>query len=53
MLAQVMIGIVTVMHASPLGLAILHQAGALVVVALLIRTKFEIAYPSEQKIARA
>ncbi len=52
-LAQVMVGIVTVMHASPLGLAILHQAGALIVVALLVRTKFEIAYPSEQKIARA
>ncbi len=51
-LAQVMVGIVTVMHASPLNLAIFHQAGALIVVGMLVRTKFEIAYPSEQSIAR-
>jgi len=51
-LAQVMVGIVTVMHGSPLGLAIAHQAGALIVVALLTRAKFEIAYPGEQRIAR-
>jgi len=51
-LAQVMAGIVTVMHGSPLEIAILHQAGALIVVALLVRTKFEIAYPAEQRIAR-
>jgi cytochrome c oxidase assembly protein subunit 15 len=51
-LAQVLIGIVTVMHASPLGIAIFHQAGALVVMAVLIRAKFEIAYPGEQTIAR-
>jgi cytochrome c oxidase assembly protein subunit 15 len=51
-LAQVAIGIVTVMRASPLEFAILHQAGALVVVAVLIRAKFEIAYPGEQSIAR-
>ncbi|MHA1529273.1 MAG: COX15/CtaA family protein [Alphaproteobacteria bacterium] len=51
-LAQVLIGIVTVMHASPLGIALAHQAGALVVVAVLIRAKFEIAYPGEQRIAR-
>jgi cytochrome c oxidase assembly protein subunit 15 len=52
-LAQVMAGIVTVMHGSPLEIAILHQAGALIVVALLVRAKFEIAYPAEQRIARA
>ncbi|MDH3667156.1 MAG: COX15/CtaA family protein [Paracoccaceae bacterium] len=51
-LAQVMIGIVTVMQGSPLNLAILHQAGALIVVGMLVRTKFEIAYPGEQSIAR-
>lgn len=50
---QVMAGIVTVMHGSPLEIAIVHQAGALIVVAVLIRAKFEIAYPSEQRIARA
>jgi cytochrome c oxidase assembly protein subunit 15 len=51
-MAQVLIGIVTVMHGSPLEIALFHQAGALVVIALLIRTKFEIAYPGEQAIAR-
>ncbi|MFQ5564785.1 MAG: COX15/CtaA family protein [Paracoccaceae bacterium] len=51
-LAQVLIGIVTVMHGSPLEIAIFHQAGALVVVAVLTRAKFEIVYPSEQRIAR-
>jgi cytochrome c oxidase assembly protein subunit 15 len=51
-LAQVLIGIVTVMHASPLGIALAHQAGALVVVAVLVRAKFEIAYPGEQIIKR-
>jgi cytochrome c oxidase assembly protein subunit 15 len=51
-LAQVLVGISTVMHGSPLSIAIFHQAGALVVVALLILTRFEIAYPGEQRIAR-
>jgi cytochrome c oxidase assembly protein subunit 15 len=51
-LAQVLVGIATVMHGSPLSIAIFHQAGALVVVALLILTRFEIAYPGEQRIAR-
>ena len=35
-LAQVLIGIVTVMNGSPLGIAIFHQAGALVVIAVLV-----------------
>jgi cytochrome c oxidase assembly protein subunit 15 len=51
-LAQVLIGIVTVMNGSPLEIALFHQAGALVVIAVLIRAKFEIAYPGEQKITR-
>ena len=51
-LAQVMIGIVTVMNASPLDIALFHQAGALVVIAVLTRAKFEIAYPGEQRISR-
>jgi cytochrome c oxidase assembly protein subunit 15 len=51
-LGQVLVGIVTVMHASPLEIAILHQAGALIVIAVLVRARFEIAYPSEQRIAR-
>ena len=51
-LAQVLVGISTVMQASALSIALFHQAGALVVIAMLIRTKFEIAYPGEQRIAR-
>ena len=51
-LGQVLIGIVTVMNASPLDLALIHQAGALVVIWILMRAKFEIAYPREQRIAR-
>jgi cytochrome c oxidase assembly protein subunit 15 len=51
-LAQVLVGISTVMQASALSIALFHQAGALVVIAILIRTKFEIAYPGEQRVAR-
>ena len=52
-LAQVVIGITTLMHGAPVDLSSLHQAGALVVVTVLLRTKFEIAYPAEQRIARS
>ncbi len=51
-LLQVLLGIVTVINAAPLGWAILHQASALALVALTLRAKFEIAYPAEEKIAR-
>ena len=50
-LAQVVLGIVTVMHAAPLGLALAHQALALVLVGALIHARFEIAYPGAQKIS--
>ena len=49
-LAQVVMGIVTVMHAAPLHLALVHQALALVLVGALIHARFEAAYPSEQRI---
>ncbi len=51
-LAQACIGIVTVMNAAPLGLGLLHQAGALVVVFALLRARFAAAYPPEQRIER-
>lgn len=51
-LGQAVIGVTTLMHASPLGLALLHQAGALAVVFVILRTRFEAAYPPEQRIAR-
>ncbi|MEM9097179.1 MAG: COX15/CtaA family protein [Pseudomonadota bacterium] len=52
-LGQVVIGIVTVVHAAPLEIAIFHQGGALLLTFLLIRAKFEAAYPTEERIRRA
>lgn len=51
LLLQVVLGVVTVLHAAPLELALLHQAAALALFAILIRARFEIAYPSEQRIS--
>lgn len=47
---QVAWGIATVMHASPLGLAAVHQAGALALIALVLRLRFVAAYPPEQSL---
>ena len=49
---QVVLGIVTVMHASPLALAILHQLGAVVVFCQALAARFAVLYPPEQRIAR-
>lgn len=43
-------GIATLMAAAPVHLAILHQLFALGLLGLSMRAKFEMAYPSEQKI---
>lgn len=51
-LAQAAWGVVTVMNAAAPEIAIWHQAGALVVMGLIVWTKFAIAYPPEQRIAR-
>ena len=48
--AQVVLGIVTVMNAAPLGLALVHQALALVLIGAIVHARFEVAYPSDQKI---
>jgi cytochrome c oxidase assembly protein subunit 15 len=47
---QAGIGIVTVMHASPLALALLHQLGAVLLFAMLLRARFAAAYPAEERI---
>lgn len=47
---QAVFGIVTLMHAAPVHLAILHQLFALGLLGLSMRAKFEMAYPTEQKI---
>ena len=48
--AQVVLGIVTVMNAAPLGLALMHQALALILIGAIVHARFEVAYPSDQKI---
>ena len=48
--AQVAVGIVTVVHASPIEIAIFHQAGAILVVYLLMRARFAAMYPEAQRI---
>ena len=48
---QAIIGIATLLTAAALELAILHQLGALALLALALRVKFETAYPGEQKIS--
>ncbi len=47
---QVLIGIVTVMNAAPLGLAIFHQFGAIVLWVLVFCLKFEVLYPRQQSL---
>jgi cytochrome c oxidase assembly protein subunit 15 len=49
---QLVLGIVTVMHAAPLGLSILHQLGAVALFALVVRARFAALYPRAQSIAR-
>lgn len=51
--AQVVIGIVTVMNAAPLWLGLLHQFGAVVLFVLILRARFEAGHPAEERIARA
>jgi cytochrome c oxidase assembly protein subunit 15 len=50
---QVALGIVTVMHAAPLPLALLHQLGAVAAFTLILRARFAALYPRPERIARA
>ncbi len=50
---QVAIGVVTVLNAAPLHWALIHQAAALVLFALVVRARFEAAYPARQEISGA
>ncbi|MCB2111089.1 MAG: COX15/CtaA family protein [Defluviimonas sp.] len=47
---QVVIGIVTVLHAAPLGLGLVHQLGAVVVWVLILRARHRAAYPVLQSV---
>ena len=51
-LAQTAVGIGTVLNAAPLEWAIFHQAGAVVLWALVLRALFETGWPTEERIAR-
>jgi heme a synthase len=53
LLAQVVLGIATVMHASPWQIAIVHQLGAVVLFSLIIRARFAAHFPLAQRIARS
>jgi cytochrome c oxidase assembly protein subunit 15 len=52
-LAQVVWGIITLMGGAQWYHAIVHQLGALLLLWVMLRAMFAIAYPPEQKIARA
>jgi heme a synthase len=53
LLAQVVLGIVTVIHAAPWPLAIAHQFGAIVLFVAVIGARFRSQFPREERIARA
>ncbi|MDN5568144.1 MAG: COX15/CtaA family protein, partial [Paracoccus sp. (in: a-proteobacteria)] len=48
--AQVALGIMNVMHASPLPLALTHQIGAVVLFSLILRARHHARYPIETSI---
>ncbi len=50
LLAQVALGIATVLQAAPLRMAIAHQAGALLLWVLILHARFRAGYPEQQKI---
>ncbi len=52
LVAQVALGIFTVMHGAPWQIAIVHQLGAVALFTLVIRARFSALYPRAQRIAR-
>ena len=50
MIVQMILGIVTVLNAAPWHIAILHQAGAIVLWVLLLRGCFTCLYPAKQEL---
>ena len=50
LLLQIVLGIVTVMHAAPLHLGLIHQLGAVVLWVLIIRARLLARYPIVQSI---
>ena len=52
MAVQVVLGVLTVVHAAPWHLAIAHQFGAVVLFVMVIGARFTAQFPREQRIAR-
>ncbi|MEQ9038921.1 MAG: COX15/CtaA family protein [Silicimonas sp.] len=50
MLLQMVLGIFTVLYFAPLALAILHQLGAVILFALILRGRFLAQYPKSQSV---
>ncbi|ETA50425.1 heme A synthase [Ponticoccus alexandrii] len=50
LLLQVVLGIVTVVYAAPWHIAILHQLGAVLLWAVILRARFAARYPVEQSV---
>ena len=50
MVAQMVLGIVTVMYAAPWYIAIFHQIGAVVLIVLILQSKFIANFPQEQSV---
>lgn len=50
---QVVLGVITVLHAAPWQIAILHQLGAVVIFVLALRARYLAQYPPEQRIRGA
>lgn len=47
---QVVLGILTVIYAAPVGIAIVHQIGAIVVMVFALRVRFAAMYPAAQSL---
>ena len=47
---QILLGIITVRYASPWQLAIVHQFGAIVLVSIVLKSRFETMFPSFQSV---
>ncbi len=52
LVAQVALGIFTVLYLAKLDIALTHQVGAVVLFVLVLRARFNAAYPAEERIAR-
>jgi len=47
---QVVLGITTVIYAAPVGIAIVHQVGAIAVIVMILRARFAAMYPVSQSL---